>query len=195
MKINEIIGGGLENPQIPETQNLSKAPINATLDGYDIRAFSYKSKFDIVLSILDDNGMYKGYIGFNDDGHFIEAYTKEEHRKRGIMSVLMLYALREFKKPLFILKNDIVSKFSRIAIWSLAEKNKIIVKNQEGEPYSLDDLKGILNNYWPNEHSLYLYPSHGIVKENYWEFRDPVTKTAYYNKNFLGEDIIAWWYD
>jgi hypothetical protein len=195
MKIGEIIGGTLANTQIPPTQDLGAAPIEATVDGYDIHAFSYDPLFDIVLAVLNGDGTYRGYIGLNDDGHFIEAYTKEEHRKQGIMSVLMLYALRNFKTPLYILHGDIVSKFSRQAIWSLAEKNKIIVKNKNGDAYTRDILLDILNNNWPNEHSLYLYPSHGALKENYWEFRDVETGAAYYDKNFLGEEISPWWYD
>lgn len=191
----EIRGGGLERPQLPSTQDFSKSSIIATVDGYSIHAFKYLPIFEIVLAVLDDNGTYKGYIGFSEDGHFIEANTLEQHRRKGIMSVLLLYTLRNVVSPLYINSGDIVSKFSRSAIWSLAEKNVIRISNENNEYYSKEKLYDILNDNWPNDYSLYLYPTHQQLKENYWEFRDVVTRQAYYDTNFSGESIEPYWYD
>lgn len=193
--INEILGGSLENPMLPPDRDFSDSDIVDTVDGYEIHVFKYVPYFDIILAVLNTDGTYKGYIGFNNDGHFIEANTKQEYQRKGIMSVLMLYALRNGISPLFINSTDTVSRFSRAVIWSLKEKNKIKVTDKNNIEYSSEQLFNILNDNWPSDYSLYLYSTHGSLSENYWEFRDTLTKEAYYDKNFLGESIEPYWYE
>ena len=194
-RVSEIVGGGLAEPQLPIDQDFSTSTNLGTVDGYVIHGFTYQPIFDTVLAVLDDNGTYKGYIGFNNDGLFVEANTLEQFRRKGIMSTLLLYALRNFKSPLFVRSTTVVSRFSRQLFWSLSEKKKIMITDSEKREYSLEQLSQILSDNWPNKYDLYIYPTHEQLGEQYWEFRNVETGNAYYDKNYLGESIKPYWYD
>jgi hypothetical protein len=193
MRINEIVNGILKNPQIDGSTDFSKSTIVGNREGYSIHQMIIGES--IVLMILDKDGTYKGYIIYKSDGHFIEAYVKEQFRRMGVMSTLMLYVLRNIKTRLYINADDVVSDMSRHAFKILAKQNKIrILDKSTGDKLSNEELHTIFSSMGANDYALIIEHTHKAPADNFNEIVNE-DGSAVYNKTYDGTPINEFFYD
>jgi len=193
MRITEIVNGILKHPRISSTEDFSKSSKVGNREGYDI----HQSTIDdaISLMILDSDGTYKGYILYKNDGHFIEAYVKEQFRRQGIMSTLILYVLRNDNIRLYINTDDVVSDMSRNAFMTMTINNKIKILDKNTEKhFTNQELHRIFSSLGANDYALIIEHTHKQPRDNFYEIVNE-SGDAIYNKTFDGAKITEFFYD
>ena len=180
MRINEIEYGHWNKPSLPEKQQFNDSSMIGIFDGYDIHQWKN------YILILDEQQRYKGYIRVtpNSNGNLIfnEAYVTEQHRRKGIGSILVLFVLRKLNKKLILAPDEIVTDDSRSLFFQLLKMNKISISN-DGQRLSLNDFGKICADSTDNNLELVI---EGKQKFNTtcFEIRNPANDLSAVNAEF-----------
>jgi hypothetical protein len=84
---------------------------------------------EFIVIYVPDGNSYKGYVKCIDNGNSVEfsqAFVKDEFRRKGILSSIILYTLRTEKTRITISPDEIVTDDSRSLFYNLSAVKKMI---------------------------------------------------------------------
>lgn len=143
MKLDEIVGGTLDNVNVPEFKNPKKVAI---IDGYNIMSDVYNG-YDI-LGILDDNSNPMSYCllqkltsGMN---RLVEIHTLPAYKGNNL-GACILSASHELGLILVLLPTDMVSIDGRNLIKRMVANKRLIAKDGNGNVLSIEELATMVN--------------------------------------------------